>query len=266
MIHLLHEGKTLINYSPSKWDWSSSRREHYNLWICLEGEGEMLFKDQKIEIYSGVGILLPPEGFVQGVKKGSGVLRNIGMHFLPLSEQHELTWIAHSGKVVQLQHLPLIRELAAFLEASLFQAQDKDRNEENLIGCTLLSVFLRDLKVGPEGSIDRLIRKQAEEMRARPERTRSGPELAGEVGLSSSQFVRRFYKLFDMSPRDFLLQQRIEKAQSFLMESQMTVGEIAEALGYRDVGYFSRQFKQKTDCSPLAFRKRFLNNPLVVNT
>lgn len=219
----------------------------------------MLFKNEKIEVFPGVGILFPPEGLVQGFKTSSGVLRNIGMHFHPLTEKDELAWIAHTGKAIQLQHLPLIREVGEYLEYLIFQVHGKNSEEGNRVGGTLLSVFLRDLKMGPEIPIDRLIRKQAEEMRARPERTRSGQELADTVGLSFSQFARRFHNLFEMSPRDFLLQQRVEKAQSYLRESQMTIGEIAEALGYRDVGYFSRQFKQKTGLSPLALRKRFLN-------
>ena len=219
----------------------------------------MRFNHNKIEIFPGVGILLPLCGRVQGSKTKPGILRNIGMHFLPQKPEDELAWIPHTGKSVQLQHLPVIREVAQYLEFVLFQSHRNDEEEVNQLGGSLLSVFLRDLRMGPEAPIDRLIRKQAEEMRARPEITVSGQQMADEVGLSSSQFARRFHKLFEMSPRDFLLQQRVEKARNLLSESQMTVGEIADSLGYHDVGYFSRQFKQKTGLSPLAARKRFLN-------
>lgn len=256
-ILLLHQRTPLINYAPVRWDWSSAGRDYYNLWICIEGEGEMLFNNEKIEVFPGVGILLPREGRVEGRKTDRGLLSNIGMHFQPRQPEDELAWIAHTGVPVQLQHFSLIRELAVYLEFLLFQAAGDIQGEENRLGGTLLSVFLRDILMGPESAVDRNIRKQAEEMRVQPERTRSGEELADTVGLSLSQFARRFHRLYGMSPHDFLIEQRINKARTQLRESQMTVAEIAETLGYRDVGYFSRQYKQKTGLSPLGERKRY---------
>lgn len=218
----------------------------------------MHFNRDKFQIFPGVAVLLPPQGLVMGYKIFPGIMRNIGMHFLPAAPEDELVWMKHVGRNVQLQHLSVIREIARYIDFVLFQVHENQEEEISRLGESLLSVFLRNLRMGPELPIDRLIRKQAEEMCARPEITVSGPEMAHKVGLSPSQFFRRFHKLYEMSPRDFLLQQRIEKARTLLKESQMTVGEIAESLGYRDVGYFSKQFKQKAGMSPLMLRKQFL--------
>ncbi|MGA0332766.1 MAG: helix-turn-helix domain-containing protein [Kiritimatiellia bacterium] len=256
-IKLLHEQNVLINYNSSNWTWSSDFRGYYNLWICLEGEGEMVLNQRKFDIFPGMGILLPPEGLVHAHRSGEGGMKDIGMHFLAQTPEDELGWITHTGSAVQLRSLPLIREMAAYMDFLQFQAEGESREELNRLAEVLLSVYLRDLQMGPEAPVDRRIRKQAEAMRAEPERTRSGEELAAAVGLSFSQFARRFQRLYKMSPRDFLLFQRVEKARTLLRESQMSVGEIAESLGYRDMGYFSRQFKQKTGLSPLALRKRF---------
>ncbi|MDF3127751.1 AraC family transcriptional regulator [Kiritimatiellaeota bacterium B1221] len=257
-ISLLHKKHPLINYSSLHWNWYSGGRPYYNLWICLDGEAEMHLNQHKIEVFPGVGVLLKPEDQVKGVKVSPGLICNIGLHFLPENPEDSLALIAHSSRPVQLQHFLLVRELASYLDFLLFQVHHESQAEENRIGGNLLSIFLRNLKMGPEGPMDRLIRKQAEAMRADPERTRSGQELAAEVGLSFSQFARRFQRLYEMSPHDFLIEQRINKARAQLRESQMTVGEIAESLGYKDVGYFSRQFKQKAGVSPLAFRKRYV--------
>ncbi len=257
-VTLLHKQNPLINYSPSHWDWFSGGRAYFNLWICLEGEAEMLLNHNKIEVFPGIGVLLKPEDQVKGIKVSPGMLCNIGLHFLPENAEDELGLIAHSSRPVQLRHFLLVRELAFYLDFLLFQVHRESREEENRMGGDLLSVFLRNQQMGPERPVDRLIRKQAEAMRSEPERTRSGQELAAEVGLSFSQFARRFQRLYEMSPHDFLIEQRVNKARTQLRESQMTVGEIAESLGYKDVGYFSRQFKHKAGVSPLAFRKRYV--------
>ena len=218
----------------------------------------MTLNQNKIEIFPGIGVLLKSKDQVKGIKVSPGLLRNVELHFVPENLEDELGLIAHSSRPVQLQHFSLVRELSAYLDFLLFQVHSESKSEEDRMGGVLLSLFLRNLQMGPEGPVDRLIRKQAEAMRADPERTRSGQELAAEVGLSFSQFARRFQRLYEMSPHDFLIEQRINKARTQLRESQMTVGEISESLGYRDVGYFSRQFKQKSGLSPLAFRRRYV--------
>ena len=48
---------------------------------------------------------------------------------------------------------------------------------------------------------------------------------------------------------------RVRQAQRMLMESDASMSEIAERVGYRDVHFFSRQFKQVTGLSPLRFCK-----------
>ena len=48
----------------------------------------------------------------------------------------------------------------------------------------------------------------------------------------------------------------MERARLLLAESSLSVGMIAEALGFRDVFFFSRQFRQRTGLTPTAYRKQ----------
>ena len=59
-----------------------------------------------------------------------------------------------------------------------------------------------------------------------------------------------------MSPEQFLIHARIDRAKYLLRETDMTIGQIADALGYRDVFYFSRQFARVTGKTASAFRTR----------
>lgn len=83
-------------------------------------------------------------------------------------------------------------------------------------------------------------------------------DLAREAGLSAAHFSRVFRRFTGQSPKEFLLRARLARGQHLLRETAMTVTEIAERLGYSDVFFFSRQFKQKTGLSPLAYRFRRL--------
>jgi AraC-like DNA-binding protein len=48
----------------------------------------------------------------------------------------------------------------------------------------------------------------------------------------------------------FIIQTLIERAEYLLRYNGMNVSEVAEALGYKDLAFFSRQFKQVRGISP----------------
>lgn len=78
--------------------------------------------------------------------------------------------------------------------------------------------------------------------------------VAAEVSLAPSTFRRRFQAAVGLSPRDFALTARMGRARDLLLSSERSVADIAEALGYGDVAFFSKQFTRKTGLSPRAFR------------
>ena len=91
--------------------------------------------------------------------------------------------------------------------------------------------------------------------------TTSGPlpkveELARAFHLSPAHFSRVFKAATQQSPRDFLINARLSQARHLLLETNLSISEIAERLDYADVFFFSRQFKQKTGLSPLQYRNR----------
>jgi AraC-like DNA-binding protein len=75
-------------------------------------------------------------------------------------------------------------------------------------------------------------------------------ELAERVHLSRSQFNRRFRALTGVSPTRYVIRTRVQRARQLLVESDMPVWRIGEALGYRDVAFFSRQYRQVMGRSP----------------
>ncbi|MNP64606.1 HTH-type transcriptional activator Btr [compost metagenome] len=54
--------------------------------------------------------------------------------------------------------------------------------------------------------------------------------------------------------QSYVIRARIERAQHLLLYAGMNVTEVADALGYRDIFFFSRQFKQHTGKSPSEIR------------
>ncbi|MBN1673368.1 MAG: helix-turn-helix transcriptional regulator [Kiritimatiellae bacterium] len=81
-------------------------------------------------------------------------------------------------------------------------------------------------------------------------------ELAGACGLNPAYLSMQFTRTFGQSIQAYVKTARVREAQNLLLGTNLRIGEIAGELGYRDMYYFSRQFKDVTGLSPRAWRAR----------
>ena len=86
---------------------------------------------------------------------------------------------------------------------------------------------------------------------------------AAMCNMSPSYFYREFREYAGMSPAKYRNYIRINVAKSDLLNTNMTVKEIARKVGFDDALYFSRIFSNITGMSPVAFKKEFEEEPLL---
>jgi len=80
--------------------------------------------------------------------------------------------------------------------------------------------------------------------------------LSEAFGLSRVQLFRKTKALLGESPNDFIQQVRLKKASQLLLESDLTVAEVAYQSGYSSPGYFATAFKGRYGCSPSEWREK----------
>lgn len=80
-------------------------------------------------------------------------------------------------------------------------------------------------------------------------------EVADKLGINRSYLSSIFKRKMRMSPQEFLINLRLEKAAQMLRETKEPIGAIAAAVGYTDALAFSKAFKQKYDETPSDFRR-----------
>ncbi len=81
-------------------------------------------------------------------------------------------------------------------------------------------------------------------------------ELASVMNVSPTYFANSFKKAFHISPKQYILNKRLTESQQLLLETDMSVKEIAYLVGFENENYFSEFFAQKTGVSALKYRKR----------
>lgn len=79
-------------------------------------------------------------------------------------------------------------------------------------------------------------------------------DLANAGGYSVSHFRQLCRKFTGKAPTELLVQARIEKAKSYIRSSELTIGMIAEAVGYENIYYFSRQFRETVGVTATEYR------------
>lgn len=81
-------------------------------------------------------------------------------------------------------------------------------------------------------------------------------ELAKHCQLNPAYLTRQFRKSFGVTPQTYIKQARVRAAAGMLQETGRTISQVADDLGYVDVYFFSRQFRQIMGQSPRPWRAR----------
>ncbi|MFC4596739.1 response regulator [Cohnella hongkongensis] len=75
-------------------------------------------------------------------------------------------------------------------------------------------------------------------------------DLSNHVNLNKNYFSTLFKQETDLSPVEYIIQYKMEKARELLLSGQANVSVVSHDLGYDDLSYFSRLFKKHFGVSP----------------
>ncbi|MDJ0659318.1 MAG: AraC family transcriptional regulator [Crocosphaera sp.] len=77
--------------------------------------------------------------------------------------------------------------------------------------------------------------------------------IANYLGISRYHFCRIFKQSMGLSPHQYVIQQRVEKAKRMLREGNLSISDIAYACGFAHQSHFNYHFKKLTGVTPREF-------------
>ena len=80
-------------------------------------------------------------------------------------------------------------------------------------------------------------------------------EMAATVGLSESWFANVFKQTTGKPPLHWQLGKRIDQARAMLLETDLTIADIAAQLGFSDQAHLTKAFRQLAGETPAAWRR-----------
>ena len=240
---------------PLKWKWLGGS----NLWICLKGRGAVIAAEGEYPIEGRSCFIFNEAEDYTGWSDPEDLPVIVGIHY---------SYIDTAGTVVPSKERPFYRTLddlhfsMNIQQRMLHALQQTPRAEDEAnkwMSVLMMEIDRQDTVVQHAGipkehveAIDLL----CTEIYENPGEQYRLNEMATRIQCSRDHFTRLFRKIKLTTPQAFIVNTRIRAARNLLRYSSFSVSHIAEILGFKDIYYFSRQFKKKTGMSPTAYRVR----------
>ena len=241
-------------------DWVRGLHD-YDLWFVWAGRGRMKVDREEIGLGPGTCVWMRPGHRYEAEQEPAARLgvNYIHFRFQKLGKVLPLSAIEPPFEVMRTRQLDLVD--AMLRRVVELRAGPAVGVAAELAGALLMELAREQAEApgGEAAGLDEhhrdIVLQAAAQIRESPGRVPPIAALARRAGYSVDHFSRVFLKVMHARPQDYVINARIERARQLLSESNLTVGMIAEALGFRDIFFFSRQFRQKTGQTPTDFRR-----------
>lgn len=84
----------------------------------------------------------------------------------------------------------------------------------------------------------------------------SPAEIADHLNISTRQLERLFKRYMKCSPKKFATDMRLERARNLLLQTEISITEVAHACGFASTGHFSRVYRTRYGVTPTRQRAR----------
>ncbi len=150
-------------------------------------------------------------------------------------------------------------DLQACFERCHFLAQQGALANQDLLSTMALHILAMVGRLcrperGFEKAIDEAVERAHILLASRCGRPVDLPALAAELGISYSHLRHSFTARLGVSPKQYYLHARLEKARDLLLHTTKSVKEVADILGFESAFHLSKQFKSRHGSSPRSWR------------
>ncbi|MFD1170553.1 helix-turn-helix domain-containing protein [Oceanobacillus caeni] len=253
---LLKPALATIHCEPNwKWRKRDNPMPNYDLFYVWSGEGNVLLNKKSYHVGKGNCFLFKPGDVTEATHNPQDPLTLTYIHFdmeetprlIPSSHRILENTISFESLLTRYVRLFLVKTYGAEIEGKLILKQLMIHllREEQEKGAELGDTSINLLET---------IREIANYIQQHPGEPHTIESLATRANLSQRYFSQKFKQIIGHTVKSYIVYSRIRRAEHLLHFTGMTVTEVAYALGYNDLHFFSRQFKQYTGKNPSEVR------------
>lgn len=246
----------------NNFSWGPGIKDHYKLHFVHSGKGFFKIGENSYHLSKGQGFLVSPDIIVS---------------YRPDPEDPwNYSWVAFNGlnaeNYLNRAHLNINNPIYSSARENdineCFHAIFSSVNCEKSMDIKSLSAFYELLSIiieevheqEPERASTKhqefYIKAAIEFIDTNYSRKISIEEIARYVGINRKYLSRLFSEILNVSPQNYLVNFRLQRALELLMSTSLSINEISTSVGYNDPFLFSKVFKKYKGVSPKAYRNQ----------
>lgn len=252
----------LLNASSAKYgdDWNSMPHTHsyMELFYIVGGRGQFLIQDQLYPVNVNNLVIINPNVVHTEVSLNAQPLEYIvlGIEGLELTASEQ-----YNGQFAILDHFESV-EISGCLRNILREKRQRKTGYEDVCQAYLEILIIR------------LMRSTALTVLTEPQSTSGNrqcaavrryidlhfkepltlDQLAEEAHMNKYYLSHAFKREFGVSPINYMISRRIEESKYLLAETDLSMSQIAQLLGFSSLSYFSQVFRRSQAVSPMEYR------------
>ncbi|MBQ8250204.1 MAG: AraC family transcriptional regulator [Clostridia bacterium] len=239
---LLHFCNVTVKRS-TKIEWRTI--DYFDLTFVIKGQLHYTINDRIVVLRENDAILLPP-GTLRSRPSVDGDVHYVSFNFTAYDEGVLPTKLYYENAITRE-----IRSLASvFSEQHLSAFYHSHEKMTNILNCILFE-FIDTVSLGSNDKNVLSVLKYIDENLT--ERITIG-EIGRAVHLSNDYISHCFKRELGRSVMDYVNERRMLLARNMISGGEMSLTDIAEALGYDSYSYFSRVFKRYFGVSPIRYK------------
>jgi YesN/AraC family two-component response regulator len=236
-------------------------RDHYLIHYILKGSGIFHVNGKSYRIKENQGFLICPDivTYYEADAEDPWIYTWVGFKGIKAEQYLKLANLNQENPVFECAEIEFVQKC---FEDMIKATELKYARELRLQG--LLSMFLSELieEAGKNDTVssntnykELYIKKSLHYVEANYSGKLSIPEMAKSVGLNKNYFSTFFRENIGMTPQQYIIRFRINKACELMENQGLTIGDISRSVGYEDTLGFSKIFKKEKGMSPKEYRR-----------
>lgn len=239
-------------------------RDHFLVHYILEGNGIYSVDGTEYSLGRGEGFLICPDviTFYQAGHKKPWTYTWAGFNGIKAAHYLGMAGLSRTSPIFSYKKDKRLEDCLR----NMIESRDMGPGREfRLIGLLYQFMSLLVESHPPSNSqkpavSDEHVNRAIRYMQKNYSRRISISEVARSTGLDRSYLGCLFRSKLGMSPREYLIGMRIEKACRLMINESLNISDISRSVGYEDPLHFSRMFKSIKKVPPSSYRKKLLEN------
>ena len=252
----------LLNVASSRYggDWHSvpHTHNHTELFFIVSGKGQFLIEDRVFPVDVNNLVIINPN-----VPHTEDSLNSQPLEYIVLGiEGIELATSENSnGQFCILDHFESL-EISSCLRNIIREMEQKNTGYEDICQAYMEILIIRLMRstslavpAGPQvisGNRQCAMVKRYIDLHFKEPLTLE--QLAEEAHITKYYLSHAFKREYGVSPINYMISRRIDESRYLLLETDLSLSQIAQLLGFSSLSYFSQVFRKSQGISPLEYR------------